>query len=65
MMEKQTGRKIKVLQIDIVGEYKNQFNDLTRTLVFIFTSQLENMGMVKEMNRSLLDKVWGCCLMHN
>jgi len=38
MMEKQTGRKTKVLQIYSVGEYKDQFYDLKRTLVLIFSS---------------------------
>ena len=47
MMEKQTGRKIKVLQIDRVEEYKDNSFNLAKTLVLIFTSQIEYMRWLR------------------
>ena len=37
MMEKQTGRKIKELQIDNVEDTRNNSYDLARTLVLVLT----------------------------
>jgi len=44
LMEKQTSKKIKVLQLNHVGSAMINFCDLARTMVLIFTSQLKNMG---------------------
>ena len=63
MMKKHTGRKIKVLQIDSVGEYKDQFlRFYQNTGVDIhFTNGIH--GVAKKMNHSLLENVW--CLLSN
>ena len=47
MMEKQTGRKIKKLQIGNVEKYKNQFLQLGRTLVLVLASQMDYMGWLR------------------
>ena len=44
MMEKQTGKKIKELQIGNVERYKNNSYNLARTLVLVLTSQMDYMG---------------------
>ena len=56
MMEKQTGRKIKQLQIDNVKRYKNQFLKFGQNtgIGTYFTDGLH--GLAKEINRSLLEK---------
>jgi len=41
MIEKQTGRKIKMLQIDNVESTRINFNNLDRIMGLVFTSQLE------------------------
>jgi len=48
-MEKQTGRKIKVLQFDTVGEYKrDQFLQFDQNNGIVFSSQFENkLGWLK------------------
>ena len=63
MMEKQTGRKIKVLQIDNVREYKDQFLRFSQNTGIDIHFTIEKHGMVKEMNRSILEKVR--CLLSN
>jgi len=64
-MEKQTGRKIKELQIGNVEKYKNQFLRFGQnpSISTHFTEGIH--GLVKEINRSLLEKLGGCCLMHD
>ena len=56
MMEKQTGRKIKELQIGNVERYKNQFLqfDQNTGIGTHFTNGLH--GLAKKINRSLLEK---------
>jgi len=56
-MENQTGRKIKVLQFDHVGEYKDQFLqfDQNNGMKMHFTIQKD--GIAKKINRALLKKV--------
>ena len=63
MMEKQTGKKIKILQIDNVGEYKVQFLrfDQNNGISTHFTNKIYRVA--KEINRSLLEKVR--CLFSN
>ena len=65
MMEKQTGRKIKELQIGNVERYKNQFLQFGQNtgIGTHFTDEIH--GLAKEINRSLLEKVQFCCLMHD
>ena len=57
MMEKQTGRKIKKLQIGNVKKYKNQFVqfDQNTGISTHFTNKIHKL--VKKINRSLLEKV--------
>ena len=56
MMEKQTGRKIKELQIGNVEKY-NQFLQFGQNtgISTHFTNEIH--GLAKEINRSLLEKV--------
>jgi len=63
MMEKQTSRKIKELQIDNVEKYKNQFLrfDQNTGIGIHFTNGIH--GVAKKMNCSLLEKVR--CLLSN
>ena len=44
MMEKQTGRKIKELQIDNIESARTNSYNLARTLVLVLTSQIEYIG---------------------
>ena len=64
-MEKQTGMKIKMLQFDHVGEYKDRFLQFGQNngieIHFIGSKQ----EVAKEMNHSLLEKVRFCFLMHH
>ena len=62
-MEKQTDRKIRVLQIDNVGEYKNQFLQFGQNNGISIHFKIGKHGMAKEMNRFLLEKVR--CLLSN
>jgi len=63
MMEKQTSRKIKELQIDNVKKYKNQFLQFGQNngIGTHFTNGI--YGLAKEINRSLLEKAR--CLLSN
>ena len=63
MMEKQTGRKIKELQIDNVERYKNQFLQFVQStgMGSHFTDGIHML--VKEINRFLLEKAQ--CLLSN
>jgi len=54
MMENQTGRKIKLLQIDSVGEYKNKFLRFVQNTGIGIYFKIEKHGVAKEMNHSLL-----------
>ena len=65
MMKKQTSRKINELQIDNVERYKDQFLrfDQNTGIETHFTNGLHRLS--KEINRSLLEKVDVCCLIHN
>jgi len=47
LIEKQTGRKIKVLQFDHVESARIDLCDLIRIMILIFTSQLKNIGWLK------------------
>jgi len=58
MIEKQTARKIKVHQIDNVGKYKNQFLRFDQNTGIDIHFTIEKHGAAKEMNHSLLEKVW-------
>ena len=62
-MEKQTSRKIKMLQIDHVGEYKNQFLRFGQNIGIDIHFTIGKHGVAKEMNRFLLEKVR--CLLSN
>ena len=55
--EKQTGRKIKELQIDNIERYKNQFLRFGQNtgIGTQFTDRIH--GLAKEINRFLLEKV--------
>ena len=46
-MEKQTGRKIKELQIGNVERYKTNSYDLVRTLVLVLTSHMDYIGSLR------------------
>ena len=63
MLEKQSGMKIKVLQIDSVGEYEDQFLrfDQNNGIGIHFTNRIH--AVAKELNCSLLEKVR--CLLSN
>ena len=65
LMEKQTSKKIKVSQFDHVGEYKDQFLQFGQNngIGIHFTEGIH--GLAKEVNRSLLRRFGGCCLMHD
>ena len=65
MMKKQTGRKIKELQIDNVEKYKNQCLqfDQNTSIGTHFTNEIHELA--KKINRSLLEKVHVYCLMHD
>ena len=57
IMEKQTSRKIKELQIGNVERYRNQFLRFVQN-TGIGTHFIEGIyGLAKEVNRSLLEKV--------
>ena len=62
-MEKQTGRKIKELQIDNVEKYKNQFLQFGQNngIGTHFTNGI--YGLAKKINRFLLEKAR--CLLSN
>ena len=55
-MEKQTGRKIKELQIDNIERYKNQFLQFGQNIGIDthFTDGIH--GLAKKINRSFLNK---------
>ena len=63
MMEKQTGRKIKELQINNVEKYKNRFLQFGQNtgIDTHFTNGIQELA--KKINRSLLEKVR--CLLSN
>jgi len=63
MMEKQTGRKIKELQIGNVERYKNQFQQFGQNngIGTHFTNRIHELA--KEINHSLLEKAR--CLLYN
>jgi len=63
MMEKQTGRKIKVLQIDSIGEYKDQFLRFGQNNGIDIYFKISKHGLAKEMSRFFLEKVR--CLLSN
>ena len=58
IMEKQTDRKIKVLQINNVGEYRDQFIWFGQNTGIDIHFKIEKHRVAKEMNYSLLEKVW-------
>jgi len=62
-MEKQTGRKIKELQIDNVEKYKNQFVQFGQNngIGTHFTNGI--YGLAMKINCSLLENAW--CLLSN
>jgi len=63
MIEKRTGRKIKLLQINSVGEYEDRFLWLGQNtgIGIHFTNRI--YGVAKEINCSLLEKL--LCLLSN
>ena len=62
-MEKQTGRKIKELQIDNVERYKNQFLQFGQNTSICTHFTNEKYELVKKINHSSLEKVQ--CLLSN
>jgi len=56
-MQKQTDRKMRVLQIDNVGEYKDQFLQFGQNNEIGIHFKAGKHGMGKETNRSFLEKV--------
>ena len=57
-MEKQTGRKIKFMpQFDHVGEYKDRFMSFGQNNDIAIHFTVGKHGVVKEMNRFLLESV--------
>jgi len=67
LMEKQTSMKIKVLQFDIVREYKRyQFMGFGQNNRLICISQFENrLGWLRSWTMSCWRRFGICCLMHN
>ena len=65
MMEKQTEKMIKELQIGNVEKYKNQFLQFGQntSIGTHFTNGIH--GLAKKINRSLLGKFGACCQMHD
>jgi len=63
MMEKQTGKKIKKLQIGNIERYKNQFLQFGQTtgIGTHFTNRIH--GLAKKINCSMLEKAK--CLLSN
>jgi len=57
MIEKQTDRKIKILQINSAREYKNQFIRFGQDNSIGIHFKIEKHGLANKMNRSLLEKV--------
>jgi len=57
MMKKQTGRKNKVLQINYVEKYKDQFLQLGQNNEINIHFKTGKHWMIEEMNRSLLEKI--------
>jgi len=53
----QTGRKTKVLQIDNVREYRNQFLQFRQNNGIDLHFKIGKHGVAKEMNHFLLEKV--------
>ena len=64
-MEKQTSRNNKMLQFDHVGEYKDQFLQFGQNSGIGIHFTVGKHEGAKEVNRSLLEKVRICCLMHH
>jgi len=56
-MQKQTDRKIRVFQIDNVGEYKDQFLQFGQNNEIGIHFKAGKHGVGKETNRSFLEKV--------
>jgi len=65
MMEKQTGRKIKELQISNVEKYNNQFLQFGQTQVLVLTSQMEYMSWLRKSTTLCLRRFGIFCLMHD
>jgi len=63
IMEKQTGRKIKELQIDNIEKYKNHFLqfDQNTGISTHFTNEIHELA--KKINRFLMEKIR--CLLSN
>ena len=54
LMEKQTGRKIKMVQFGHFGEYKDQFLQFGQNNCFGIHFTVSKHRVAKKMNRSLL-----------
>ena len=65
MMEKQTCRKIKVLQIDNIREYKDQFLQFGQYNKRGIHFKICKHEVAKEMNHFYWRRYSACCLMHN
>ena len=63
MIEKQIGKKIKLLQIDNIGEYKDRFLQFGQNNRIDIHFTIGKHGVTKEMNCSLLENVR--CLLSN
>jgi len=65
MMEKQTYRKIKMIQIDHVGEYKDRVLQFGQNTDIGIHFTVDKYGVDKEMNVPYWRKFSVCCLMHH
>ena len=65
MMEKQTGRKIKKIQIGNVEKYKKQFLQFGQNIGIGLTLQMEYMGWLRKSTAHSWIKFGVCCLMHD
>ena len=64
MMEKHTGREVRVFQIDNVGDYKDKFLQFRQNGGIGIHFSIRKLWVAKEMNISLMEKFWCYCLMH-
>ena len=65
MIEKQTGRKIKVLHIDNIEKYKDQFVQFGQKNRIDIHFTIRKHRVAKEMNNFSWRRFRICSLMHN
>ena len=65
IMEKQTGRKIKELQIGNIEKHKTNSYNFARTLVLVLTSQMIYIGWLMKSTAPCWRRFGVCCLIYD